>query len=142
MNQTAIDFIAAHEGCQLTAYQDGGGVWSVGYGTTGPTISKGLVWTQQQADDHLTADVNKMETAVLKLLNKKLSDQSMAALISLCYNIGPNALATSHLIGCVNDGDFIGATKAFLSWDHIGQDESKGLLLRRLDESALFLRGV
>lgn len=143
MNQTAIDFIKAHEGCSLTAYQDGGGVWTCGYGATGKDVVAGTVWTQTQADDRLEADLYDAEVRVLTLLgNIRLSEQSMAALDSFVFNLGSGALASSHLLMCVKDGDYLGAAKAFLVWDRIGQTEVKGLLIRRLEEAALFLRGT
>jgi len=142
MNQTASAFIKSHEGCKLTAYQDLGGVWTCGWGSTGPDVAKGTVWTQKQADFRLELDLGKIELAVGKLLNKTLSEQSLAALDSFAYNLGHGALASSHLLKCVNSGDYIGAAKAFLAWDHVGKAEVKGLLIRRLEEAALFLKGV
>lgn len=141
MNQYAIDFIREHEGCKLTAYADLGGVCTIGFGSTGSDIKPGLTWTQQQADSRLAVDVAKMETAVLKLLKRKLSPQSIAALDSFAYNLGPSALETSHLLQCINNGDDIGAAKSFLAWDHVGKQEVKGLLIRRLEEAALYLKG-
>lgn len=142
MNQIAVDFIKAHEGCKLTAYQDQGKVWTIGWGATGSDIVAGLVWTQEQADARLGTDLAKCEVAVIKLLNKRLPDRALAALDSFCYNLGSGALASSHLLQCINNGDYIGAAKAFIVWDHIGQTEIKGLLIRRLEEAALFLRGT
>lgn len=142
MNQIAIDFIKAHEGCKLAAYQDQGKVWTIGWGSTGSDIVSGLVWTQEQADARLGIDLAKCEVAVVKLLNKRLSDRALAALDSFCYNLGSGALASSHLLQCINNGDYMGAAKAFITWSHVGQTEIKGLLIRRLEEAALFLRGV
>jgi lysozyme len=142
MNQIAVDFIKAHEGCRLTAYQDAGGIWTIGWGATGPDIKQGSVWTQEQADGRLVIDVAKTETAVLKLLKRKLSDQSLAALDSFAYNLGAMALGSSHLIQCVNSGDDVGAAKGFLPYDHVGKVEIKGLLIRRLEEAVLYLRGI
>ena len=31
-SQAGIDLITSFEGCELTAYQDTGGVWTIGYG--------------------------------------------------------------------------------------------------------------
>jgi lysozyme len=43
---SAIDvasaFVAAHEGCRLTAYRDSTGVLTLGYGHTGPEVVEGL----------------------------------------------------------------------------------------------------
>lgn len=142
MNQVAIDFIKSHEGCRLAPYQDGAGVWTIGWGATGPDIKSGMSWTQQQADDRLMSDVAKFDAGVSKLLKRTLSDTSRAALVSFAFNLGTGPLASSHLLQCVNNGDDFGAARAFLAWDHIGQNEVKGLLIRRLEEAALFLRGL
>lgn len=142
MNQYAIDFIKIYEGCRLKAYKDIGGVWTIGWGQTGPSIKDGTVWTQAEADTALALEVAKTETAVLKLLKRKLNPRSMAALDSFAYNLGAGALGSSHLLKCVNSGDDLGAAKAFLSWYHVGKTEVKGLLIRRLEEAALYLRGV
>lgn len=142
MNQYAIDFIKSHEGCKLQAYQDAGNTITIGWGSTGPDIKQGAVWTQQEADTRLAIDVAKMETAVLKLLRRKLEPQSLAALDSFAYNLGPTALATSHLLQCVNNGDDCGAAKAWLNWDHVGSHEIKGLLIRRMEEALIYLRGT
>lgn len=45
------------EGCSLKAYQDLGGVWTIGYGHTGPEVHEGLTWTQEQCDDALKEDI-------------------------------------------------------------------------------------
>lgn len=141
VTQTTIDFVKQHEGCSLTAYQDQGGVWTIGYGHTGPEVHKGLVWTQAQADAALNADLTKAEAQVMKQVTVALSDKQKAALDSFVFNLGGGALSSSHLLQCVNAKDWVGAAKEFIRWDHVGQTEVKGLLIRRLDEAALFLRG-
>lgn len=45
------------EGLRLTAYQDSVGVWTIGYGHTGPDVHPGLTITQQQAGALLQQDV-------------------------------------------------------------------------------------
>lgn len=142
MNPIAVNLIKQHEGCKLASYQDQGGVWTIGWGSTGSDIVAGLVWTQQQADDRLESDLQKIEGQVIKLLRRTLSQQSLGALDSFTYNLGSAALASSHLLQCVNSGDDIGAAKAFIVWDHVGPSEVKGLLIRRLDEAAEYLRGI
>lgn len=143
MNQIAVDFIKSHEGCKLTAYQDQGGVWTCGWGATGKDVTSGTVWTQAQADDRLGSDLYDADVRILTLLgNIRLSEKSMAALDSFVFNLGSGAFASSHLLQCIKTGDYMGAAKAFLVWDHVGQKEIKGLLIRRLEEAALFLRGT
>ena len=45
------------EGCRLTAYKDGGGVWTIGFGHTGAGVAAHLCWTQGEAEAALVADV-------------------------------------------------------------------------------------
>lgn len=139
----ATQFIQQREGCRLTAYPDSGGIWTVGWGSTGPDIVSGTVWTQAQAGFRLSVDVQSTANKVTNLLKRNsLSDSSIAAIVSFAYNVGTNALASSHFLACVNSGDDIGAAKALLAWDHVGQTEIKGLLIRRLDEAGLYLKGT
>jgi lysozyme len=142
---SAIDiasaFVAGHEGCRLTAYRDSVGVLTAGYGHTGPDVTEGLVWTQGQADNALAADLRRVETEVLGLKRRLLTDQQMAALISFAFNLGSHALAGSTLLTKVNDADFIGAAHEFPKWDFAAGHELKGLLIRRFEEAALFLKG-
>ncbi len=45
------------EACRFHAFQDSGGVWTIGYGHTGPDVYEGLVWTQEQCDAALRKDL-------------------------------------------------------------------------------------
>jgi lysozyme len=142
---SAIDiasaFVAAHEGCRLTAYQDSVGVWTIGYGHTGAGVVQALTWSQARADEQLATDLQQVDDAVTKLKKRLLSDQQLAALISFAFNLGAGALAGSTLLQKVNDCDFIGAAHEFPKWDRAGGTELRGLLIRRFEEAALFLKG-
>jgi|SRR6185437_4199911 len=133
--------VRAHEGCRLAAYPDGKGVWTIGWGHTGADVHEGLSWTKERADDQLDADLTHAALAVTRLKRRLLSDSQMAALISFVFNLGEETLAGSALLALVNDCRWLEAAKEFLRFDHIGDSESKGLLIRRLDEAALFLKG-
>ncbi|HTD96362.1 MAG TPA: lysozyme, partial [Edaphobacter sp.] len=45
------------EGLRLEAYADQGGVWTVGYGHTGPGVYAGLAITEDQAETLLISDI-------------------------------------------------------------------------------------
>src|SRR5687768_15991119 len=59
-SRAALALIKEFEGCHkvrsdgmIEAYPDpasGGDPWTIGWGSTGPGIRKGTVWTQEQAD--------------------------------------------------------------------------------------------
>jgi len=142
MNQIALDFIKARESCRLQAYQDSGGTWTIGWGSTGNGITEGTVWTQAQADTDLQKRVTNVETVVsMKTSAVKLSVQQAAACISLAYNIGLGAFGGSTLLAKILERDWMGAAKEFPKWDRVGTAEVKGLLKRRFYEGALFLEG-
>ena len=99
MNVT--DQIAAFEGCRLTAYPDPlthADPWTIGYGHTGPDVYPGVVWTQQQADDQLAADVNRCTGQVLSALPwaAGLNDARQAVLIGMAFQLGLGGLVAFH----------------------------------------------
>ena len=58
----ALPDIKQEEGLRLNAYPDPlshGDPWTIGYGSTGPDIRQGVVWTQEQADAALEADASR-----------------------------------------------------------------------------------
>jgi lysozyme len=126
------------EGLRLTAYQDQGGVWTIGYGHTGPGVQAGLVITEAQADIFLQADVARAVTAVNLLVTAAISQGQFDALVDFAFNLGSSSLAHSTLLKQVNAGDFAGAAQSFLLWDHIGKKVNPGLLRRRTAEVAMF----
>lgn len=139
MNQTAAQFIKEHEGCRLTAYADTGGVFTVGYGATGPDIHPGTVWDQAHAETRLAEDVARFEKAVNELVTVPITDNQRAALVSFAFNLGAHALAGSTLLRKLNAGDKPGAAAEFIRWDRAGGVEVPGLLRRRHNEADLFL---
>lgn len=142
---SAIDLAAGlvrqFEGCKLTAYRDGGGVWTIGYGHTAGSY-EGLVWAQEQAEAALTTDLQNAAMGLFGLIKSKLSDRQMAALISLAFNVGASALKGSTLINAVNDGRWADVVRQFIAWDHDGGREVKGLLHRRLIEATTYIEGT
>lgn len=142
MNWQALDLIKSFEGCRLQSYQDSGGVWTIGWGATGPDIKQGTVWTQDQADKDVVTRVQKLEDKLTILLTRNsLSQDQVSSLTSLSYNVGIEAVSTSTLLKLVNSGDDLGATHVFLSWDHVNKKEDKGLLIRRLNEALIYIKG-
>ncbi|HEX6992235.1 MAG TPA: lysozyme [Gemmatimonadales bacterium] len=135
---SALALLREFEGCRLTAYQDVAGVWTIGYGHTGPDVQGGLTITQPQADDLLRADAQKAGDAVLACVSVPLTDGQYGALVSFVYNLGPGALAKSTLLRKLNAGDYAGAQGEFRKWCHAGGKFYAGLLRRRQAEAALF----
>jgi lysozyme len=141
----ALDIIKKWEGCKLQSYQDIVGIWTIGYGATGPNIKKGLAWTQEQADEDLLSRVKIFALQIDSVLKVPLTKNQAAAMISLAYNIGANALSKSTVMKKTNLKDFKAAADAFLLWNKARVDGKlvpvQGLTNRREDERLLFLKG-
>lgn len=141
--QQAIDFIKAHEGLRLTAYRDSGGVWTIGYGSTGPDVIGGLSITQEAADERLNTD---LETAATRLMLKvkpdiiaELTDNQYAALLSFVFNLGtPGTTIWKDL----NAGNFDQVPADMMAFVYARVDGSmvkiSGLVNRRADEVKLW----
>ena len=142
-SENGINLIKQFEGCRLTAYQDSVGVWTIGYGWTqsvdGNPVAKGMVITQQKADDLLKQGVVQYENGVNSLVKVQLNQNQFDALVDFAYNLGVNALRGSTILKKLNTGDYAGAANEFTKWNKAGGKELAGLMRRREAEKSLFL---
>ena len=86
----ASEFIKPQEGYSSTAYLCSAGVWSVGWGHTGPDVKQGTVWSRQHAE-HMFKQRLVQDFARVKKTSPGaalLHPKAQAALISLLYNRG------------------------------------------------------
>jgi lysozyme len=137
--EAAVSLVKQFEGCQLTSYKCPAGIWTVGYGQTGPDVVGGVTWTQEQADERLKASLEKFADAVDGLVKVPLTDNQRAALISFAYNVGSGALWRSTLLRKLNEGKPREAAEQFLVWNKAGGKVLPGLSRRRVAERKLFL---
>jgi lysozyme len=122
------------EGCRLAAYQDQGGVWTIGYGHTGPEVRAGLIWTQAQADARLILDLTRFSRGVRGLVQIGIGAHRMAALFVFAFNVGLGAFSGSTLLKAVNAGRWDEVPRELLRWNKIGGIPNRGLLARRQAE--------
>jgi len=127
------------EGLELNSYQDQVGVWTIGYGHTGPTIAEGQTITQDQAALLLQSDVARAVHFVNNAVTAAINQNHFDALVDFAFNLGNGALLTSTLLRDLNAGDFASAASQFPLWDHAGGAVVEGLLVRRQAEQTLFL---
>ena len=141
ISEAGLSLIKSFEGCVLTAYLDAVGIWTVGYGHTGPSVHRGLTITQKLAEDILAQDVRRFELGVLNNVKVNLNQNEFDALVSFSFNVGVNALKNSTLLRLLNDGaDRSIVAAEFLRWNK-GEDKVlEGLTRRRQAEKALFLQ--
>lgn len=83
-----------NEGCRLEAYQDTLGVWTIGYGCTGPEIVAGLVWNQEQADSQFQYRYAQAVAGAIQHFGNPpwfhaLNEVRQAACIDMVYQLGP-----------------------------------------------------
>lgn len=140
ISQAGIDLIKQYEGYSDTSYECQAGVWTIGYGTTGPNIGPNQRITKEQAEEWFRNDVARFETAVTNALTTRVNQNQFDALVSFAYNVGANAFKNSTLLKLLNNqASQTVVASEFLKWVYAGGKISQGLKNRREKEKALFL---
>lgn len=125
---------------KVQAYPDpatGGDPWTIGWGTTGPDVKPGVVWTVEQCEARLRDHLREFEAVVNKAIANATQDQ-FDALVSFTYNLGPANFRKSTLLKKHNVGDHAGAAAQFLVWNRAAGRVMKGLTRRREAEARLY----
>lgn len=148
INNAGLDLIKSFEGCEkkradgyLEAYPDpghaSGDPWTIGWGSTGPDIHRGTVWTQEMCDARLASDVAKFAASVERLLDDApATDNQFAAMVSFHYNTGK--LGASTLFRLHKAKQYALAQAEFAKWCNSGGKRMAGLVRRRAAEAALY----
>lgn len=131
-------FIRAGEGVQLAAYQDGGGVWTIGYGHT-RGVKQGQVINHEQADEFLNNDLRQVESCISERVTVPLNQNQFDALVSFVFNVGRQAFSDSTLLKKLNEGNYRAAADQFTRWVYDNDKFVQGLYNRRVAERDLFL---
>lgn len=139
-NQAGKDLIKKWEGLKLKAYLCPAGVPTIGYGHTGD-VKLGDKITPHQADVIFDLDLEKFEEGVTKLLKVPVNENEFSALVSFAYNVGLGALGKSTLLALINR-DKGSPELEFAKWTRGGGKVLPGLVKRRAEEKALFLKPV
>jgi lysozyme len=88
---SALDLITRWEGCKLTAYLCPAGVWTIGYGSTGQHVVKGLKITKAQAlallKDDLRVAAERLRLRI-GVIADELTANQYGALLSFVFNLG------------------------------------------------------
>jgi len=142
--EEAVSLVASFEGFRARPYQDLGGVWTIGYGSTyllngKPVIASTPALSEDTAAALLRNVLVSFWDTIERLVKVPLTDRQGAAVLSLVYNIGETAFSRSTLLKKLNAGDLKGAADEFLKWNLIKGKVSRGLALRRAKERNLFL---
>jgi lysozyme len=133
VNYKAIALIKNFEGCRLTAYNDGIGIPTIGWGHT-EGVKLGDKITQAEADNLLMKDVQVFTDSVRELVRVPLTREQEAALISFAYNVGVDGFANSTLLIKLNRGDYESVSAEMARWINAGSPVEAGLRSRRATE--------
>lgn len=100
-------FLAKAEGCDLNAYPDTGGVWTIGIGSTyyldGTRVKEGDTCTLEQAYEYLNHHLEKEVYPFVDDLcaGCDVPDKVYVALASLAYNIGWSFVEKESFLKCI-----------------------------------------
>ena len=133
----------SEEGLRLEAYKCIAGVWTIGWGHTGPDVHKGLEITETRANTLYHSDIMSAESAVNRLCPVTTQAQ-FDALVDFAVNLGEGALEGSTLRKLHNESLIDEASKQFSKWVYarVGggrKRKVKGLILRRERERLMYL---
>lgn len=144
MSETGYSLTKVSEGLVLHAYQDGGGVWTIGYGHTAG-VRPGQVITKEQADAFLHADMAASEALVSRLA-PSLPQLAFDALCDFAFNLGQQGFfnhdgAPTGLKRALDAKRFTDVPGELRKWIYDNHKVQKGLVTRRDAECALWDRG-
>ena len=134
----AAKIISDFEGLRLTAYRCPAGIWTIGYGHTGPAVVEGLTIDSEEATRLLYHDMIEADDAIDELVTVPLTENQRAAILSLIFNIGRTAFRGSTLLKLLNVGKYDAAAAQFERWNKAGKVVLPGLVRRRDAERKLF----
>jgi lysozyme len=130
------------EGLRLRAYKCPAGVWTIGYGHTGPEVVEGLVWTLPQAEAALQTDMGLALSGALRQCPRLAGLPSgqcgrLGAIADFVFNLGEGRLKASTLRRKINNDEWDAVPGELRKWVWGGGKKLPGLILRREAEIAL-----
>lgn len=135
VSAVGINLIKKWESCVLTAYDDGTGVWTIGWGHTSG-VTQGMSITQEQADAMLAEDLVIYNNAVRAYdAQYHWTQNEEDALTSFAFNLGTGSISQVTANGTRTKEQI--AAK-MLEYVNAGGKPLEGLRNRRREEAALF----
>jgi len=142
-SQAGLDVIKAFEGFRGRSELLPNGRWIIGYGHL-RRAKEGVRVNEPEAEAILREyDLPPVERFVMRCVLAPTTQNEFDALVSLAFNIGPKAFASSDVVASMNGGNRLEAAQAFDAWRRakIGGRVQivDALVRRRAAEKALFL---
>jgi lysozyme len=154
VSQKAIRLISHFEGRANFAYNDPVGICTVGVGhaltphrrcSSEDFARYGTREHPKMSDEHidrvLRRDLDSFEQGVTGLVRRDTLQREFDAMVSLAFNIGVGAFATSTVLRMHNARKSFRAGLAFLMWNKAGGSTLLGLTRRRRAERVLYRTG-
>ncbi|CAG2170907.1 unnamed protein product [Oppiella nova] len=142
INQAGLDLIKVSEGFRANFYGDPVGIRTIGYGHNCQAKGCDSIHapiTQAQGEALLHQDLVGFQNCVENAV-PFVNDNQFAALVSFSFNEGCGAFEGSTLLKDVKAKNYAAAANEFGKWVYAGGKVLPGLVTRRANEKALFLR--
>jgi lysozyme len=97
-----INLIKTFEGFRTESYLCPAGVWTIGYGHTGPEVKAGIRMTEAEGQAVLKKDLKRFEKIIEDNVKIELNQNQFDALVSFVFNIGGGAFKDSTLLKRLN----------------------------------------
>ncbi|MGK2908561.1 MAG: lysozyme [Sphingobium sp.] len=112
---------------------------TIGYGTTGPDVQMGTVWTRARCEERFAEHFAEFAQGVTDALDGAPTTQGQYdAMCSLAYNIGQTAFRNSTLLKAHKSGAYTTAQKEFAKWNKQAGQVLNGLTKRRAYEAQVY----
>jgi len=139
-----IELIKKFEGFRSKPYLCPAKICTIGYGATFYPDGKKVTMndkaiTEEEGVALLKSMLSKFEQYVDSYCIDTITQNQFDALVSFCYNLGPNNLKSSTLLKKVNANPNDETIRAeFMKWTKASNKVLKGLVLRRQAEADLY----
>ena len=137
ISEEGILLIKNYEGCELKAYQDSVGVWTIGYGHI-KDVKEGDQINQDEAEHLLKEEMPEYEGYIADMVKVPLKQNQFDALCSWVFNLGPKNLSESTLLRVLNEQKYDEVPEQIKRWNKAGGVILGGLVKRREAEANLF----
>ena len=150
LSAAALVGTALHEVFMGTAYQDSGGIWTIGFGNT-EGVKPGQTITPEKALSRLYKEAEGVYGAgVKKCVTANLHQYEYDALVDAAYNAGVGAVCrelSSRFNSAKTDADYVAACESMRTWRatvngkdcRIKENNCRGLVKRRDYEADMCL---
>lgn len=141
ISNSGLNLIKKFEGCKLVAYKPvpTEKYWTIGYGHYGSDVTKGMVITQNRAEELLKRDITPIERT-LNSLCINFTQNAFDSLVSWIYNLGMTNFNSStmkrYILSKKSDVEI---TDQMIKWHNSNGKPLLGLKKRRVAEANMWL---